>query len=154
VPAPVAPAPANLDDVFQDFRADAARKGAADHSAQHMKLARTYLEMGMLEEAATSLKTAAQSPQLRFEAGSLLARLYRDRGDLPHAIQWFERAAEVPAPAADEGRALLYDLALALEASGETSRALSVLLELQAEAGTYRDASERAERLTRVQTGG
>jgi tetratricopeptide (TPR) repeat protein len=154
---PPAPAPAvreSLDEVFKDFRNDAARKGAADQSAQHMKLARTYLEMGMLDEATKALQTASRSPLQRFEAGAMLARLYKEHGDLPHAIEWFERAAEVPAPAAEHGRALLYDLAVTLEEAGETSRALAVFLELQAEAGEYRDAGERADRLTRVRTGG
>jgi tetratricopeptide (TPR) repeat protein len=154
---PPAPAPAvreSLDEVFKDFRNDAARKGAADQSAQHMKLARTYLEMGMLDEATKALQTASRSPLQRFEAGAMLARLYKEHGDLPHAIEWFERAAEVPAPAAEQGRALLYDLAVTLEEAGETSRALAVFLELQAEAGEYRDAGERADRLARVRNGG
>lgn len=153
-PQPAAAPPANLDDVFTDFRKEVARKGGADQSAQHMKLARTYLEMGMLEEATNSLKTAARSPRERFEAGSMLGRLYKEHGDIPHAIEWLERAAEAPAPTAEEGRALLYDLGTALEEAGETARALAVFLELQAEAGDYRDVSERADKLARVQTGG
>ena len=37
-----------------------------------MKLARTYLEMGMLQEATSYLKTAARSPRRRFEAAALV----------------------------------------------------------------------------------
>jgi tetratricopeptide (TPR) repeat protein len=155
-PPPPAPKPPreSLDEVFKDFRKDASRKGAADQSAQHLQLGRTYLEMGMLDEAAAALKTAARSPRQRFEAGSLLARLYKDQGDVPQAIEWFERAAEAPAPTAEDGRALLYDLGLMLEETGETARALAVFLELQADAGDYRDVPQRADRLARVQTGG
>jgi tetratricopeptide (TPR) repeat protein len=154
-PQPTAAPPReNLDEVFKDLRKEASRKGAADQSAQHMKLARTYLEMGMLEEATAALKTAARSPRQRFEAGSLLARMYKEHGDIPQAIEWFERAAEAPAPTVEEGRALLYDLGLTLEETGETARALAVFLELQADAGDYRDVPQRADRLARVQTGG
>ena len=39
-----------------------------------------------------------------------------------------------------------------LEQSGESSRALAVYLELQADAGTYRDAGARIERLSRAQS--
>ena len=144
----------SLDEVFKDFRKEASRKGIADQSAQHMKLARTYLEMGMQEEAAAALKTAVRSPRQRFEAASLLGRMYKEQGDVPQAIEWFERAAEAPPPTAEDGRALLYDLGLTLEESGETSRALAVFLELQADAGDYRDVAQRADRLARVQTGG
>jgi tetratricopeptide (TPR) repeat protein len=153
-PAPPAPRGQNLDEVFKGFRKESSRKGTPDQSAQHMKLARTYLEMGLIDEATAALKTAAGSPRQRFEAGSLLARMYKDRGDIPQAIEWFERAAEAPAPNEEDGRALLYDLGLTLEETGETSRALAVFLELQADAGDYRDVPQRADRLARVQTGG
>jgi tetratricopeptide (TPR) repeat protein len=150
-----APRPTSLGDVFKGLRKDAPQQGeAADQSAQHMKLARTYLEMGMLQEATTSLKTAARSTQRRFEAAALLGRLYREHGEITDAIEWFERAAEATVPTPEEGHALLYDLGLALEDAGETARALAVFLELQAHAGEYRDVSDRADRLARVQTGG
>ncbi len=144
----------NPDEAFKDFRTEAMRKGAADQAAQHMKLARTYLEMGMLDEATTALKNAARSPRERFEAGSMLGRLYKEQGDLPSAIEWFVQAAEVPAPASDEGRALLYDLAATFEEAGELSRALTVFLELQGNAGTFRDVAERVARLQSQQRGG
>jgi len=41
-----------------------------------------------------------------------------------------------------------------VEESGDTSRALAVFLELQSDAGPYRDVAERVERLARVETGG
>jgi len=144
----------NLDEVFQDFREEVSRQSGTDDAAQHLKLARTYLEMGMADEAIGSLQTAARSARHRFEAASILARLYRDQKDLPHAIEWLERAAEAPAPGAEEGRSLLYDLGATLEAAGEIARALAVFLELQADAGEYRDVAARVDRLARVQTGG
>jgi tetratricopeptide (TPR) repeat protein len=148
------PRPASLGDVFKGMRKDTAQGEGVDQSAQHMKLARTCLEMGMLQEAMASLKTAARSPRQRFEAAAMLGRLYRDHGEINDAIEWFERAAEASNSSADEGHALLYDLGLALEDAGETARALAVFLELQANAGEYRDVADRAERLARVQAGG
>ena len=119
-----------------------------------MTLARTYLEIGMLDEAVASLQTAARSPRQRFEASAALGRLHERRGEPPQAIEWFERAAETPAPTPDEGRELLYDLGVLLDGAGETSRALAVFLELQSDAGDYRDVPARIDRLARVQTGG
>jgi tetratricopeptide (TPR) repeat protein len=125
-----------------------------DYSAQHMTLARTYAEIGMLDEAIAALQTAVRSPQQRFEAAAMLGRLYDRRGETRDAIEWLERAAEVPSPTPDDGRALLYDLGVALERAEETSRALAVFLELQSEAGDYRDVPVRIDRLARVQAGG
>lgn len=143
-----------LDEVFTGLRAEASRTAPPDQSARLMTIARTYLEMGMVEDAIKTLTVASRSPLQRFEAGRLLGRLYREQRDYAQAIRWLEQAAEAPPPEAEEGRALLYDLAVVLEEAGESARALAVLLELQAEAGDYRDAAVRAARLTRVQAGG
>jgi tetratricopeptide (TPR) repeat protein len=157
-PAPGAPpAPAasqNLDEVFGDFRAEVSRQTGASDASDQFKLAQTYLEMGMADEAITALAAAARSPHHRFEASSILGRLYLRRKDLVHAIEWLERAAEAPAPSADDTRQLLYDLGVVLEALGETSRALAVFLELQSDAAEFRDVSARVDRLSKVQTGG
>jgi tetratricopeptide (TPR) repeat protein len=142
----------DLDQVFSEIRQEAADD--QDFSAQHMTLARTYLEIGMLDEALASLQTAVRSPRQRFEAAAAIGRLYVRRGEPLTAIEWLERAAEAPAPNLDEGRALLYDLGVLLDEAGETSRALAVFLELQADAGDYRDVPARIDRLARVQTGG
>ncbi len=148
-----AEAPPRLDQVFSDIRAEAADAGD-DTASQHMTLARTYLEIGMLDEAQASLETAVRSPRQRFEAAAALGRLQQRRGDNPAAIEWLERAAEAPAPTPDEGHRLLYDLGVMLEAENETSRALAVFLELQSDAGDYLDVPSRIDRLARVQTGG
>jgi tetratricopeptide (TPR) repeat protein len=149
---PAAASERDLSQAFAEMRDEA--RADADYSTQHMTLARTYLEIGMVDEAIGSLQTAARSPRQRFEAAAMLGRLYQRRGEADRAIEWFERAAEAPAPTADEGRVLLYDLGVLLEGAGETSRALAVFLELQADAGDYRDVPPRIERLARVQTGG
>jgi len=73
---------------------------------------------------------------------------------MPRSVDWFERAAETSAPSPDEGHQLLYELAEALEATGETARALAICIELQAEAGDFRDVADRVNRLAKVQTRG
>jgi tetratricopeptide (TPR) repeat protein len=149
------PAPsASLEDAFQDFRSEVSKHSGSHEAGEQMTLARTYLEMGMVDEALAALTEAARAPAYRFEAGSLLGRMYQKKDDLARAAEWLERAAEAPAPSAGEGRELLYDLGAILETIGETARALAVFLELQAEAGEYRDVAARVERLARVQTGG
>ena len=149
-PIPVSRLPTLQDNAMGD---DQGQSGA-DQSAQHMTLARTYIEMGLLDEAVGPLEIASKAPRFRFEAASQLGRIFRDQGDVAKAIEWLERAAEAPAPNEEDSRALLYDLGSMVEASGDTARALAVFLELQSEAGDYRDVAERVERLARVETGG
>ena len=107
---PDRPDPSNLDDVFRDFRDEVSRQSAVDQAEQHYKVALTYRDMGMIDDAVRELEQAAKSPRLRFDASALLARLLRDRGDVASAVEWFERAAEAPAPTPEAGRQLLYEL--------------------------------------------
>jgi tetratricopeptide (TPR) repeat protein len=151
---PDPPDSSDLDHVFREFRDEVSRDSEASETEQQFKLGLTYRDMGMAEDAIRELRWAARSPRRRFEASSLVARLERDRGDLHAAVEWFERAAEAPAPTLEDGRALLYELAQALESSGESARALAVYLELRSDAGEFRDVSKRIERLSRTQTGG
>jgi tetratricopeptide (TPR) repeat protein len=149
---PDGPDSSNLDDVFRDFRDEVSRQNAVDQAEQHYKVALTYRDMGMIDDAVRELEQAAKSPRLRFDASALLARLLRDRGEVASAVEWFERGAEAPAPTPEAGRQLLYELGQALEESSETSRALAVYLELQADARDYRDVTARVDRLSRMQT--
>ena len=148
---PPAPSPQrSLDQVFQTFRDDASRGAGEVQGGQHVALARTYQEMGMLDEAVQALQTAVRSPQHRFEAASMLASISRQRGQLVQAVEWMERALQAPAPASAAGHALLYTLGETLESLGEVARALAVFLELQADVGEYRDLQARIDRLARV----
>jgi tetratricopeptide (TPR) repeat protein len=123
-------------------------------AAEQLRLALTYRDMGMIDDAIQSLERAAKSSRQRFEAASMLGRLHMDRGERARALDWFEQAAEAPAPTADAGRTLLYDLADALESIGEAGRALAVFAELDADVPGYRDVTARIERLSRVQARG
>jgi tetratricopeptide (TPR) repeat protein len=151
---PVAPPPRSLDQVFRGMRDDSTRASAEEAAAEQYRLALTYHEMGMPEDAIKALEGAARSPRQRFDAASMLGRLYLDRKDTTNAIEWLERASEAPAPTPDAGRALLYDLAKTLESVGERSRALAVFVELESESGGYRDVAGHIERLSKVQARG
>jgi tetratricopeptide (TPR) repeat protein len=144
----------SLGQVFQEFREEVGRAAGEDTAADQYRLALTYHDMGMIDDAITALESAARAPRQRFDAASMLGRLHLERQELAKAISWFERAAEAPAPTTDAGRALLYDLAATLEAAGEGSRALAAFVELEAESGGYRDVARRIEYLSRAQSRG
>lgn len=148
------PAPRSLDQVFRGLRDESSRQSSEEAAAEQYRLALTYHEMGMVEDAIKALEGATRSPRQRFDAASMLGRLYLERKDMTRAIEWLERAAEAPAPTADVGRSLLYDLAQTLETVGESSRALAVFVELESESGGYRDVSGHIDRLSKVQARG
>jgi len=156
-PPPAADAPPadilapDLEAVFGGFRARAASE---DEAQQQYEAGLRLVAEGRLDEALKALELAARVPRMRYDAASALGRLHIGRGDVSHGVEWLERAAEAPAPTRESGIALLYDLAEALERSGEGARALAILLEIEIDAPGYRDVSAHVERLSKVQTRG
>jgi tetratricopeptide (TPR) repeat protein len=142
-----------IDAVFAGIRTDV-RRASMEEAERQYRRGLELREAGDVEGCIAALQSASQAPPLRFETASLAARLLRDRGMLGQAVDWFERAAEAPAPSVEEGHDLLYDLADVLEKEGETARALAIAMELQSNAGDYRDVAERIDRLTKVQARG
>ena len=143
-----------LDAVFSGMRGKALQDTSAlppgDHAARNFRVGQTYAAAAMLKEAADAFEKAARDPRYRFRSAQSLGRLYRKHGMLTEALEWLDIASEAPAPKPDEHRSALYELADALETTGEHTRALSVLLDLVAEQSDYRDARARIERLSRV----
>ena len=66
--------------MLKGLRDEAAQDDSPDTAEQHFKLAATYVDMGMREEAMKALEVAAPSPQHRFRAGAMLAKAYLDCG--------------------------------------------------------------------------
>jgi tetratricopeptide (TPR) repeat protein len=144
----------NLDGVFAHLRDEAARRSAVEAAEQSYQRGLAMQQAGDIDGAIDALTAASRAPKLRFQTASVLGRIFRSRGDDAQAIDWFERAAQAPAPTPDDSHALLYELAELLEAAGETARALALCMELHAEAGEYRDVSARVDRLAKVQSRG
>ncbi len=154
--APVLPPetrPQELEGVFEEMRTRAARQQEVAGAANLYERGLEHVAGGRIAEAVADLQAAARVPLYRFVAAAALGRLYIGRGQLAHAVDWFERAAEAPPPTPEEGFALLYELADTLDRLGESARALAVLMELDADTGGYRDVRERVAQLARDQAG-
>ncbi|HEY3158634.1 MAG TPA: tetratricopeptide repeat protein [Vicinamibacterales bacterium] len=149
---PVAEEPApDIEDVFAQMRAKTARDQQASTALGHYDEAMRFIEEGLDKEAIAALEAASRVPMMRFKAAARLGRFLIDRGDLNDGVEWLERAAEAPPPSPEEGYDLLYELAGALEAQGESARALAILMELDAESDGYRDVRTRIMYLSRAQ---
>lgn len=132
---------------------DARRRGS-DNAEKEYRQALKLRQKGDIDGCIAALENASRSPKLRFSTAWMIARLYRDRGQLPQALEWLERASNAEAPNDEDARQVLYELGEALEKEGESVRALAVFLELQADAPDYRDVAVCIDRLTKVQARG
>ncbi|MBI3400034.1 MAG: hypothetical protein HY048_01330 [Acidobacteria bacterium] len=144
----------DLDGVFGTMRDRVQKRSGLDEAEKEYKRGLALRDAGDIDGCIQALEKASRAPKLRFGTARLIARLQRDRGDLPQMITWLERATQAPAPTEDDARQVMLDLADALEKTGEVARALAVCLELQADAGDFKDVAARVDRLSKVQAGG
>ena len=144
----------DLDSVFEQMRDETSRVNGGESGDESLQRGMSLRQAGKIDESIGAFEMASRSPRHRFQAATLIGRTHRGRGDLPQAVEWFERAAEAPAPTEDEGFMLMYELADALESVGEVARALAICLELQASAPDFRDVGARVDRLNKVQARG
>ncbi|HEV3058058.1 MAG TPA: tetratricopeptide repeat protein [Vicinamibacterales bacterium] len=165
---PVAPAPSpterqaapsdapvpDLEEVFEQLRGEATRKSMVTAAEGEYRRALALHEAGDIDGCIAALEEASRTPKLRFATASMLGRIYKQKGSTEQAVEWLERAAQAPAPTPADYHEVLFELAEGLEVSGEVTRALDVCLELQADAGSYRDIDERVDRLAKTQARG
>ena len=144
----------DIDSVFAQLRGQASRRSTGDAADEQLKQGMALRQIGKVDQAIEAFEIASRSPRHRFQASAFIGRIYRERDEMPKAIEWFERATQAPAPSADDGYMLLYELADALETIGETGRALAICMELQADAGEFRDVKARVSRLSKAQAQG
>jgi tetratricopeptide (TPR) repeat protein len=143
----------DLDGVFEQLRDEVTMRSAIDAAGADYQRALVLQRAGDMDECVPLLLSAAREPSVRFAAASLLGRIFKEGGLISDSIEWFEQAAEASAPEPSAAHEVLYELADALESAGEPARALAVWLELQADAGVYRDAAARVDRLAKKARG-
>jgi len=144
----------DLDGVFERLRDETSRQSGGDSGDELLSRGMSLRQAGKIDESIQAFELASRSPRHRFQAATLIGRTHRGRGHMPAAIEWFERAAQAPAPSEEEGHMLMYELADALESVGEVARALAICIELQSHAPEFRDVGARVDRLAKVQTRG
>ncbi len=89
-------APRSLDQVFRSKRDEASSASDEEAAAEQFALAQTYRDLGMVDDAIEALQGAARSPRQRFDAALQLGQLFREKGELAQAVEWFEQATEAP----------------------------------------------------------
>jgi tetratricopeptide (TPR) repeat protein len=94
---------ASFTEVDADQRTSPAA-GDGEMAAEQYRLALTYRDLGMVEDAIQSLQLAAESPRQRFEAASLIGQLYQEQGKTSEAIEWLQRAAAATPPTPEASR--------------------------------------------------
>jgi len=151
IPAGIAEAGADLNDMFDELRAGLEDESAPTHEdpEDHYNLGVAFREMGLVDEAIGELQKVCQAIdrgapfKYTMQAYTWLAQCFLDKGVPEASIRWYEKALKLP-NLDEEGRtALHYELASAYEAGKNKRAALAHFMEVYGANIDYRDVGER-----------
>ena len=100
-----------------------------------------------MDEAIAEFQLAAKDESRLLECASMLGICFIEKGMPKLAVKWFEKGLSAPGRTDEEYQALRYDLASALEQSGDADRALALFTDLWGQDASFRDVADRVRQL-------
>jgi tetratricopeptide (TPR) repeat protein len=138
---------AGLSEIFKEFKKGVDKQLDKEDYDTRYNLGIAYKEMGLIDEAIAEFQLAAKDENRMLECASMLGICFMEKGMAKLAIKWFEKGLQAPGRAEDEYAGLRYDLATALEAAGETDKALGIYTDLYGQDANFRDVATKVREL-------
>jgi tetratricopeptide (TPR) repeat protein len=138
----------SLTDIFREFQKGVDKQLGKEDFETRYNLGIAYKEMGLVDEAIAEFQLAAKDESRLLECASMLGICFLEKGMPKLAVKWFEKGLQARGRTEAEYQGLRYDLAHALEASGETHRALEMFTELYGQNARFRDVEDRVRQLS------
>jgi pilus assembly protein FimV len=139
---------AELEEVFREFQKGVAEQLSEEDSDTHFNLGIAYKEMGLLPEAIREFQVASRDQNFFVECCSMIGVCYVEQGLWDQAASWYGKALEATELTQGSTLALRYDLANALEGSGDLEQAAMLFSQIHSEDPTFRDVTQRINLLT------
>ena len=133
----------DVDAIFEKFKAGVREQISEADSATHYDLGVAYKEMGLVADAIQELELAARDPGRECMCWAMIGVVRMEQGEFGEAVAAYERGLRAADRTPDQTATLLYDLAAALELTGDTGAARARLEELVRLDSGYRDATTR-----------
>ncbi|MBN1880615.1 MAG: tetratricopeptide repeat protein [Deltaproteobacteria bacterium] len=137
----------SFEDVFDEFKRGVEKQFGKEDYDTYYNLGIAYREMGLYDDAISSLQTSVNDPKRRLDSFILLGVTHRDIGELEKSIDYFREALDSPGIQPDESLGLKYELALSYEMAGEIDMALPLYTEIYSQNSRFREISEKLELL-------
>jgi len=142
---------AGLAEIFEEFRVEAEGEHVSsnDDYETHYNTATAYKEMALLDEAirefqiAAGLTAPADGSPRYFQCCTMLGHCFVQKGMPQAAVLWFKKGLDAPGRAADEYKALQYELGSAYQEMGDLRRAIAVFTEVYGIDVGYRDIADK-----------
>lgn len=138
---------ADLEDVFREFQKGVSEQLSEEDADTHFNLGIAYKEMGLLPEAIREFQIASRSDEFFVEGCSMIGICYSEQGMWEQSATWYSKALSDPKLSPTSVLALKYDLAGAMESSGDQGGAMEVFEEILSVDPTYRNTRQRLDHL-------
>ena len=131
----------------EEFKAGIGEQLGREDSETHYNLGIAYMEMELFDEAIREFKISLKSPGHEFDSYTRLGLCTMATGNADAAIAHFKRALEVEGRSDEERKGLMYELAMAYDAAGNSAEALSIFKEVHGMDPSYREVADKVEAL-------
>lgn len=136
-----------LSDIFHEFKKGVKEYLKDEDYETHYNLGIAYREMGLINEAIGEFQLAIKGPERFFDASSMLALCFKEKGMHQLAINQLKKAIDDPRYNETELLALKYDLGLVYEEIGQTDESYSAFMDVYAVDVNFRDVAGKVDML-------
>lgn len=136
-----------LSDIFHEFKKGVKEYlGDEDHET-HYNLGIAYREMGLINEAIGEFQLAIKGSERFFDASSMLALCFKEKGMHQLAVTQLKRAIDDPRYNESEFLSLKYDLGVIYEEMGLMEEAYKAFMDAYGIDVNFRDVAEKIDKL-------
>jgi len=139
---------ADVDQVFEKFKAGVRSQVSENDSATHYDLGVAYKEMGLIADAIHEFELAARDATRECNCFAMIGMVYLEQNQLDRAAEAYVRALSAPAKTVEQEMNLYYDLGNVYEMKGKNQDALYYFQKIARRDPGYRDVSDRLSALS------
>lgn len=130
-------------ETFDEFKDGIGNQLSKEDSETHYNLGIAYMEMELHSEASKEFKIALKDARLELDCYTRLGLCAMAENNPEEAAAYYSRGLKATDRSEDEKKALMYELALAYEASGRGDEALELFREIFAMDPEFREAASK-----------
>ncbi len=134
---------ADVDQVFEKFKAGVRSQVSENDSATHYDLGVAYKEMGLIADAIAEFELSARDATRECNCFAMIGMVYLEQNQLDRAAEAYVRALSAPAKTVEQEMNLYYDLGNVYEMKGKNQDALYYFQKIARRDPGYRDVSDR-----------
>jgi tetratricopeptide (TPR) repeat protein len=134
---------ADVDQVFEKFKAGVRSQVSENDSATHYDLGVAYKEMGLIADAIHEFELAARDATRECNCFAMIGMIYLEQNQLDRAAEAYVRALSASAKTVEQEMNLYYDLGNVYEMKGKNQDALYYFQKIARRDPGYRDVSDR-----------